>query len=524
MTKAIIVEDEDITRKGLMKHIPWTQLGIEVVEAAENAEEALKICEEYQPDLVVSDIKMRGMNGVTMCRELRKKYPECQLIYISGYADKEYLKAAIELGAVNYVEKPISPMELIASIKKATDSIQKIKENKEAKHYYEDNSANIKSKLLHSLIMADNSDEKLEKNIEVSGLFSTDNRNMRICLIHVSSKITNFGKLKSETELRLNQICKRYHIEFYLRMLDVRNIVLFLSGSMRDMDKNSQFLVELGEFITAIVYQTAKFYLAIGDICTLPKKLSDSYQSALEALKCLSFQGYGSSSYSDEVCSDGHYGIEEAVLEHFLQALSSGNIDEIVLILENIGMRLKKERVVLNHSVRNIYYNLDNIIWRYENRIASLKQDEGEKYDNNSNEIDHAMTLSELTEYMIAHAKEAIHRNQKDSKNSSAVCQTLELIHKDYSKADLSVNNLAEGVFLTPSYLSALFKKEMGITIGQYLTNYRLERAKQLLKDKRYKLYRISSLVGYSDANYFARIFKRQVGVIPSEYREKYLK
>jgi Response regulator containing CheY-like receiver domain and AraC-type DNA-binding domain len=524
MAKAIIVEDEVITRNGLMKHIPWGELGIEMVEAAENAEEALKICEEYQPDLIVSDIKMRGMNGVTMSRELRKKYPECQLIYISGYSDKEYLKAAIELGAVNYVEKPISPQELIASIRKAADSIRKLQENKEVKYYYEDHFANLKSKLLHSLIMSDDSDENLAKNIANSGLFSADKKSMRICLLHVSNRITNFSKLKSELEPRLTQICNRYHTGFYLSMLDAMNIVLLLSCSDRELEKNSPFLKEIEKYLTGISSQTTKIYLSIGNKCNEPVQLSVSYQSALEALKCLSFQEYGCCSYSDEPFSDRHYGIEEAVLDRFQQAISSSNIDEIISILEDIRTKLKKERAVLNHSVRNIYYKLDNIIWRYESRVSSLKQEEGQSSDENSIEIDCAMTLSELTEYIIKHAREAIHKNQNEVKNSSAVCQTLELIHKDYMNPELSVNSLAEGVFLTPTYLSALFKKETGVTIGQYLTNYRIERAKQLLRDKRYKLYRISSLVGYSDANYFARIFKRQVGIIPSEYREKYLK
>lgn len=118
MIKLLIVEDELITRRGLMRHIPWKKIGVDMVETAESADEAFGICARWQPDIVLSDIRMRGMDGIEMCRQLRGILPDCQILFVSSYSYKEYLKAAIELGAIQYVEKPVVPEELIGAVEK----------------------------------------------------------------------------------------------------------------------------------------------------------------------------------------------------------------------------------------------------------------------------------------------------------------------------------------------------------------------------------------------------------------------
>ena len=93
--KLIVVEDEKVIRNGLLRHVPWQRLGVSEVEAAANGEEALVKAEAFRPDIVLSDIRMPGMSGVDLCRKLREKFPEIEIIFSTGYADKEYLKAAI---------------------------------------------------------------------------------------------------------------------------------------------------------------------------------------------------------------------------------------------------------------------------------------------------------------------------------------------------------------------------------------------------------------------------------------------
>lgn len=120
----IIIEDETVIRKGLEKHMPWKKLEIDQVKLAANAENALEICNEFAPDIIISDIRMPGMDGTILCRKLRKQFPESEIIFITGYEDKEYLKAAIDLHAVRYIEKPISTRELSEAVTEAVGRIR----------------------------------------------------------------------------------------------------------------------------------------------------------------------------------------------------------------------------------------------------------------------------------------------------------------------------------------------------------------------------------------------------------------
>lgn len=106
MIRALIVEDETTIRSGLVRHLSWAELGVDEVRAAESAEEAFSILENYRPDLVLSDIRMPGMDGIQMATAIRERFPDTQIAFITGYTDKEYLQAAISIGVVGYVEKP----------------------------------------------------------------------------------------------------------------------------------------------------------------------------------------------------------------------------------------------------------------------------------------------------------------------------------------------------------------------------------------------------------------------------------
>ena len=119
MIKLLIVDDERTIRNGLARHMDWEKLGIGMVESAGSAEEAFAQCEKIRPDILLSDIRMRGMGGVEMCTQIHAQYPECQIILSAATRTREYLKAAISLGAVDYIEKPVRPELLAAAVKKA---------------------------------------------------------------------------------------------------------------------------------------------------------------------------------------------------------------------------------------------------------------------------------------------------------------------------------------------------------------------------------------------------------------------
>lgn len=117
--KVLMVEDEELTREGIRMSIPWESLGITEVHMAEDGEEGLNKALELRPDIIMADVRMPRMDGITMAFEIRRTLKNCRFIFVSGYCDKEYLKSAIQLSAVNYIEKPIEPSEIVEALKKS---------------------------------------------------------------------------------------------------------------------------------------------------------------------------------------------------------------------------------------------------------------------------------------------------------------------------------------------------------------------------------------------------------------------
>ena len=133
--RLLIVDDERITRNVLLNHIPWSEIGITKIETAGDGREALEIAKGFKPNIVLSDIRMPKMNGLELARCLKAEQEDCRIIFLSAYSDREYLKEAIQLRAVSYVEKPIKPDEIKEVVKSAVEEIKK-QQRLENRNYY----------------------------------------------------------------------------------------------------------------------------------------------------------------------------------------------------------------------------------------------------------------------------------------------------------------------------------------------------------------------------------------------------
>lgn len=130
MFKLLIVDDEDITREGIVERICWNEFGIDQIEQADDGVNALRKAAEFVPDIILTDVRMPRMDGIDLSIKLRELYPDCVIIFMSGYTDTVYLKSAIRLKAVNYLEKPINLQELNQAIKTAVEMCLEIKKKK----------------------------------------------------------------------------------------------------------------------------------------------------------------------------------------------------------------------------------------------------------------------------------------------------------------------------------------------------------------------------------------------------------
>lgn len=492
MITVLIVEDERRIREGLLTHIPWKQIEIQKVRAAEHAEEAYALCKTFTPDIIVSDICMPGMNGVELCRKLREYFPESQIIFVTGYAQKEYLMAAIDLHAIRFVEKPVRISEVVKALEMAVDEVKKVR--------------SYGNTLLHRLLKEGGNSRADEKIYSVF-LLETQQGDRE--------------EQKNQFVGELETLAEAWKIRVLGAVLDTGEIALLLSRE-KPVSEDKWLMHEVYEiFFTYLNKQCREnVFLAIGKDVQGQHKVSESYESAQRALKCLGFMGWNHYAYEKDLPTvKQEYKLNNGFWDSFMDAVAKNQVDQLEEMAEEVYQLLTEKKIVLSGEVRHLYYSLNRLVDRM-NRTCYP----GEAADSsallNSGIIDQAKTLKELHLFLVEKIQ-TLNQQGDEQKNTAAVQKIKEYICNHYDDKALSVKLLADYVYLTPTYLSNLFKKTTGYTIGQYLVEVRIGEAKRMIKNPEYKLYQIASLVGYEDSDYFTKIFKKKTGMTPSEYRKK---
>lgn len=521
MIKALLVEDELITRRGLLKHVAWLELGIEEIQSAEDAETALKICTDYKPDIIISDIKMREIDGIELCRNLKKRLSDCQIIFISSYAQKEYFKAAIELEAIQYVEKPIDLEELSNAIRKAVERYRNICEHRSLKIDYDKSVNHIRKKSLLSLLRERNNGSDNEAILRMIDLWNDKCKGFRVCIVRFADMQDNPESVAEwyKTTAGFLQVYPKLHV--YTDFWDESTMVLFLSTEGMQLEDKGLLLFGMRKLAERQDKGYVHF-LAIGKLCMNTSDLVCSYQSALQALLCLSYKGYGTSATDQEPYNQWQEDLgkeEELALK---KAIAKMQLQEAVQLINQIFDRFITRHSVLNSVVRNICLLIYHSIREVEKSNWVKGQESNMPRKEYKYILEQAVTLQEIRDLLLRYIQNTLDGESVANQSSNALIkQVIAYIHKHYHERGLCINRMAEEVYLTPTYLSSLFKQETGLTINQYVTKVRVEYSKSLVLDPKLKLYQIAEKVGYEDAAYFARIFKNQTGMTTSEYKEK---
>ena len=211
-------------------------------------------------------------------------------------------------------------------------------------------------------------------------------------------------------------------------------------------------------------------------------------------------------------------------LDVFYHLLMEKEKKEACRFQKNLYEELVQRHMHMSSTVRYIYCQMQEMLEKaaeyfYPGNMEKPWEQNGTDF------FWQAETFAEMRDEMIRRIEQLLERSEdgkekKKTENSFTISKVTEYIQEHYAETDLSIARIADSVYLTPTYLSAVFKKQTGLTIGQYLLGIRVERAKQKMKDPQLKFYQISEQVGYADANYFAKIFKKMTGMTLTEYKE----
>ncbi len=533
MLKLMLVDDEPITRKGIRTSIDWKKYDVEIICEASNGKDALEKALELRPHVVLTDIRMPVMDGLTLSACLREQLPDTKVIILSGHEDFSYAKKALSLGVTEYLLKPVDANSLISVISQLyTDIVaeQNQKERKQSANLvFNENFPQIKSKFINRILKEDygSTQEIMETaealRLELSGpdylVFVVDIDDFFILTEDLSAKdkdLIKFSVVNISEEL-LNQTfsgCLCYsEFEHIIAVVSSRNITY---NAIEKLSRDIQYYV--GKHLKFTVS------IGVGKIYSNILELGRSYSEALTALKQKIYSGKSSIiqfiSLDNMTAPDTViYPIsQEKEIVGFLKTL---NLAAINTILDSIFTKFI-ENNASPENIKNICSRLIIIsIGCVEEMGINISGSLGANFSP-YNEIAKYDTLIDLKEWMTAFFSNIINMIQqnKNLKFKGIIKNALQYIEDNYNK-ELTLSDIANVVFVTPNYLSRIFKEEMQVNFIDWLNKYRIEKAKDMLLEPGAKTYEVAEKVGYGDYKYFSQIFKKYTGITPKDFKDR---
>ena len=512
MIKVLIADDERFTRQGILDMVDWDKLNVSEVKEAYDGINALEILKDFEPNILLTDVRMPRLNGIDLAFKARELYPNCMILFMSGYSDKEYLKSAIKLKAINYVEKPIEIEELEENLNNA---ILEFVKNTTIHNSIEHTIANEISSI-------DNSEAV--KSI-ISSYFSKDFNDKLVDGQYVSVLIKIY-KIIPNKHLFIDKIREIIHdcgLEGFVSMQNEKDIVLqiFFSKNIKSIHNSNvfqSFFATLDEYIK----NYSHFYIFVGSIVANMQDMHKSYASA-SSLDTLSFfKDYNSVIYFEEVPHKTCATIDPNAYSAFKRNLNNEDKQAVLSDINNITSEFMLNCGTDINEIKNVYNKLLLHIFNFcHSRNINLNNSVNE--NTSFNTILQFNNIFEIKHYMLEIIKDVfLCLKEKNIYNEPAL-NIIKYINEHYNSYDLSLEDISKNTFLTPAYICVIFKDFTGKTVNKYITEYRIMQAKELLKDSNIKMNDIALKVGYRVGNYFAKIFIKETGYSPSEYRRKFL-
>lgn len=534
--KVLIIDDEPNIRKGLINIINWKKFQCEICGEACDGVEGLEKMKSIEPDIVFVDVNMPEVDGLTFIKEGKKINSKCKFVIISGHREFSYMQEAIKIGAFDYILKPTNIEEICEVVKRAVIELKYHNENLDEidklKRRFEESIPILKEKLLYDTIFQINVNE--DDIEEALALYDLSIKAFVMMVIEINDN----SEKKEPYQKQLYQFGVINTVEeMFAEDFKVEKIVLnskqiaFIILPNNEMDFMVDSIYKKADSILQLVESCFKFTVTIS-ISTKGEGVKDLHVKMLECKDGLSYRFYlGDGSIILYKDLDNFYkGEEDTTFEGYEKelhdAVKTGNKDNVIKILNQI-----KHAILDTHlepqRIKTFYWNIINQINSIQVSIKSIdsksKEEEKDTY-NLYRMIDHSNNINELQSLLEEIANNVVNTvNQYNTKNINLTLKNaVDYINENY-KWSITLNELAEHTYVSTYYLSRMFKKELGKNFVEYLNEIRVEKAKELLQDPKYKTYEVAELVGIQDSHYFSKLFKKYTNLTPTEYREKYI-
>lgn len=537
MYKLIIVDDEEEVRKGIIQKIDWASFGFDIPREAENGRDTLDLIEENVPDAVITDITMPVMDGLKLSSIISECYPTVKIVILTGFDEFKFAQQAIRYGVIDYILKPVLPKDinnLMTRLRNIIDEEVSQKEdiNRLRSHYIKSLPI-IREKFLTQLVTGSLSRAETDRRIQMYDVKLKGSTFMVAAAAIDAESMERSGYGGDDSEL-----CKFAILNISKEIIEKYpsgeaffhdDNLVFILGS-EDKDKN-YLLTKTISLLDEIRFNIKKYLkidisIGLGSMSNSVNKLKESYKNALSALEYKRLIGVNKVIYIEDLEPQSTDDIifDEEKENQLISSIKFGSEKDVLEAIRDIFDDIIRPTLTLKDYqlyFLEIVATLSRLGRKFQVDIGQMLE-----VSNINAEIQKYTTLEEIKEWI---EKICIELNKTISSRMQTKTQMLlekakDYINKNYSDDTLSLQKLADHLYISACYLSMIFKKEADETFLKYLVRVRLDAAKDLLRNTDLRTAEIAERVGYPDINYFSFFFKKNVGMSPREYRNSFKK
>ncbi|RCX18187.1 two-component system response regulator YesN [Fontibacillus phaseoli] len=519
MKKVLFVDDEPLIAQGLSSILNWSKYGIEIAGTANDGLSALEMIREETVDLLVTDIMMPRMNGLELIRKIKEAGLKIKFVVLSGYEEFEYVKAGITLGIENYILKPINLEELEFTIRHIRGDWDR--EELQQVHFEEDWEV-LRSNILQRWVSGEIESQEFKHRAELLGL----PLNCGLYQLFVVRPIPGGYQdapesFRNEMGEKCRELAKAVEqskpaetevISFMDPDGDL--VILYAFRGQRDVSAAQRQLLLAAEDVQN--GSEGSFWISEGGAGCDSKGVQNSYGLAKAVFHRYLISGEERIRFTALTKPED---IELPSMEwdndHYVELLIEGRIEAVEPFIEQVLRSASREHLTPRESCVNTGLQL---------MLAVKEREDNPDYSEVFAPIGRISTLPALVRHVTSVVRRSLEKQETGREDFSPhVAFLVEQVHRHYAE-ELSLKTLSQKAGLHPNYLGQLFQQEVGNSFSDYVNQYRIEKATQLLINTDRKTTEIALGVGYLDTSYFYRQFKKYAGVSPTELRHMYNK
>lgn len=511
MIDILIVEDDLLTRIGITSIINQYPEKYRVIGQADNGKDALELCAALNPHIILTDIKMPIIDGITLITTLRTQNFEGRIIILSAYNDFSYVREGMRLGADDYLLKlELNPENLCETLDNAAHKLNISPAQSQPLH--KNQAKKLESEQLftyHVFTREYSSDEELRQFGHEMEVFQFPES--FYCMI-IEYPLTSHEEHKTENTFftlfhAAQNLLQNYNLKTYFDCIIDINIGGFVISPMQDNDLPTDMTSEMKAYFMNTFNTDIRIYLSAKytNLCAVSQFFLSNFKRCNKHYVSTSTDK--SAAYTESLKEELHY---------FSSALSDGSINDILNAFDILLEAVEKKKDSPPKMFHGICHLMVHFIDDYITQVPSIEIP-WLRTEQTLFLIKNCHTSTDYINYILS-LKMLFRESQDKIREPAFIRAAKDYIQKNY-KQNLQIEDIAKHIHVSASYLSKSFSNVTGDTVTEYINAVRIKAAKKLLRETEDPIYQISESVGYNSSYYFCRIFKKITGVTPLQYR-----